>query len=74
MSSAVIVPDLLVRAAPSLDATAFLEANFKHAEDAPLLPGRIAIYRDGVYVGRGQMAMTAKDEDASGVEPPKNLA
>jgi len=63
MSSAVIAPDLLVRAAPSLDATAFLEANFKHAEDAPLLPGRVAIYRDGVYVGRGQMAMTAKDED-----------
>src|SRR5712672_210795 len=63
MSSAVIVPDLLVRAAPALDATAFLEANFKHAEDAPLLPGRVAIYRDGIYVGRGQMAMTAKDED-----------
>jgi uncharacterized protein (TIGR02231 family) len=63
ISSAIIVPDLLVRAAPALDATAFLEANFKHAEDAPLLPGRIAIYRDGIYVGRGQMAMTAKDED-----------
>jgi uncharacterized protein (TIGR02231 family) len=63
MSSTVIVPDLLVRAAPALDATAFLEANFKHAEDAPLLPGRVAIYRDGIYVGRGQMVMTAKDED-----------
>jgi uncharacterized protein (TIGR02231 family) len=63
MSSAVIVPDLLVRAAPALDATAFLEANFKHAEEAPLLPGRVAIYRDGIYVGRGQIAMTAKDED-----------
>ncbi len=63
ISSALIVPDLLVRAAPALDATAFLEANFKHAEDAPLLPGRVAIYRDGIYVGRGQMAMTAKDED-----------
>jgi uncharacterized protein (TIGR02231 family) len=63
ISSAVIAPDLLVRAAPALDATAFLEANFKHAEDAPLLPGRVAIYRDGIYVGRGQMAMTAKDEN-----------
>jgi len=63
ISSAVIMTDLLVRAAPALDATAFLEANFKHAEDAPLLPGRVAIYRDGIYVGRGQMAMTAKDED-----------
>jgi uncharacterized protein (TIGR02231 family) len=63
ISSAVIMTDLLVRAAPALDATAFLEANFKHAEDAPLLPGQVAIYRDGIYVGRGQMAMTAKDED-----------
>jgi len=63
ISSAVIAPDLLVRAAPALDATAFLEANFKHGEDAPLLPGRVAIYRDGIYVGRGQMAMTAKDEN-----------
>jgi len=63
ISSTVVVPDLLVRAAPALDATAFLEANFKHAEDAPLLPGRVAIYRDGTYVGRGQMAMTAKDEN-----------
>ena len=57
-----IAPELLVRAAPALDATAFLEANFKHGEDAPLLPGRVAIYRDGIYVGRGQMAMTSKDE------------
>jgi uncharacterized protein (TIGR02231 family) len=63
ISSAVIAPDLLVRAAPALDATAFLEANFKHGEDAPLLPGRVAIYRDGIYVGRGQMAMTSKDEN-----------
>ena len=63
ISSTVVVPDLLVRAAPALDATAFLEASFKHAEDAPLLPGRVAIYRDGTYVGRGQMAMSPKDED-----------
>src|SRR5262249_59341044 len=63
ISSAAIAPELLVRAAPALDATAFLEANFKHAEDAALLPGRVAIYRDGTYVGRGQMAMTAKDEN-----------
>ena len=63
ISSAVIAPDLVVRAAPAIDATAFLEANFKHGEDAPLLPGRVAIYRDGIYVGRGQMAMTSKDEN-----------
>jgi len=62
ISSAEIAPDLLVRAAPALDITAFLEADFKHADDAPLLPGRVALYRDGIFVGRGQMAMTAKDE------------
>jgi uncharacterized protein (TIGR02231 family) len=63
ISSAAITPDLVLRAAPAVDATAFLEADFKHAEDAPLLPGPVAIYRDGAYVGRSQMAMTAKDED-----------
>jgi uncharacterized protein (TIGR02231 family) len=45
-----------------LDPTAFLEASFKQAEDAPLLPGRTAIYHDGVFVGRGQMTAASKDE------------
>ena len=62
VATAVIAPDLLVRTAPALDATAFLEASFKQAEEAPLLPGRIALYRDGIFVGRGQMALTPKDE------------
>jgi uncharacterized protein (TIGR02231 family) len=62
VSSAVLAPDLMVRAVPVLDPTAFLEASFKQNEDAPLLPGRFAIYRDGVFVGRGQMAAAGKDE------------
>lgn len=62
VSSANIAPDLTVRAVPVIDPTAFLEASFKQTEDAPLLPGRIAIYRDGVFVGRGLMAAAAKDE------------
>jgi len=62
VSSANIAPDLTVRAVPVLDPTAFLEASFRQTEDAPLLPGRVAIYRDGVFVGRGQMAAAAKDE------------
>ena len=62
MSTAAIAPDLLVRTAPALDAAAFLEASFKQAEEAPLLPGRVALYRDGIFVGRGQMALTPKDE------------
>jgi len=62
ISSASIAPDLTVRAVPVVDPTGFLEASFKQAEDAPLLPGRVAIYRDGMFVGRGLMAAAAKDE------------
>lgn len=57
-----IAPKLVVRAAPALDPTGYLEASFTQSDDAPLLPGRIAIYRDGIYVGRGQMKLTPKDE------------
>ena len=62
VSTATISPDLAVRSAPVRDPTAFLEASFKQGEDAPLLPGRISIYRDGVFVGRGQMAAANKEE------------
>ena len=62
ISTATIAPDLLVRATPALDETAYLEASLKHAEEAPLLPGRVALYRDGIFVGRGHMTLTPKDE------------
>jgi uncharacterized protein (TIGR02231 family) len=62
ITAATITPELLVRATPALDSTGFLEAGFKHGEEAPLLPGRVAIYRDGIFVGRGQMPLTAKEQ------------
>ncbi|MBR0694124.1 mucoidy inhibitor MuiA family protein [Bradyrhizobium lablabi] len=62
ISTATIVPDLAVRAVPVIDSTAFLEASFVQGEDAPLLPGQVSIYRDGMFVGRGKLAATAKDE------------
>jgi uncharacterized protein (TIGR02231 family) len=62
IAGATLAPDLLVRAVPALDETAFLEASFKQGDEAPLLPGRTSLYRDGVFVGRGQMALTRKDE------------
>ncbi len=62
IASATIAPELLVRAAPVVDETAYLEATFKQAEEAPLLPGRVSVYRDGTFVGRGQMALAQKDE------------
>lgn len=62
IASASIAPDLLVRAVPVIDPTAFLEASFKQTEDAPLLPGRVSIYRDGIFVGRSRMTAAGKDE------------
>lgn len=62
ISTANIAPDLVIRSAPVLDPTAFLEASFRQSEDAPLLPGRVAIYRDGMFVGRGKMTAASKDE------------
>ncbi|KQT24899.1 MAG: mucoidy inhibitor MuiA family protein [Bradyrhizobium sp.] len=54
--------DLAVRAAPVLDPTAFLEASFKQTDDTTLLPGKVAIYRDGIFVGRGKITASARDD------------
>jgi uncharacterized protein (TIGR02231 family) len=62
ISTATLAPELLVRATPALDETAYLEAALKHTEDAPLLPGRVSLYRDGIFVGRGEMPLTPKDD------------
>jgi uncharacterized protein (TIGR02231 family) len=62
ISTATIAPDLVVRAAPVLDPAAYLEASFVQNEDAPLLPGKVSIYRDGAFVGVSHMAAAAKDE------------
>jgi uncharacterized protein (TIGR02231 family) len=62
IASATITPDLVLRSAPVADPTAFLEASFVQSEDAPLLPGKVSIYRDGTFVGRGRMAAAGKDE------------
>ncbi|MCZ7659503.1 MAG: mucoidy inhibitor MuiA family protein [Xanthobacteraceae bacterium] len=62
IATARLAPDLVVRATPALDPTGFLEAVFKHGEEAPLLPGRVALYRDNVFVGRAALALVPKDE------------
>ncbi|MBV9564608.1 MAG: mucoidy inhibitor MuiA family protein [Bradyrhizobium sp.] len=62
ISTVSIAPELVIRSTPLLDPTAFLEASFVHGEDAPLLSGRVAIYRDGMFVGRVQMTGAGKGE------------
>jgi uncharacterized protein (TIGR02231 family) len=62
ISSFTVTPDLAIRAAPVVDPTAYLEASFKPAEDVPLLPGKVAIYRDGVFVGRSKFSTFARND------------
>ncbi|WP_085962791.1 mucoidy inhibitor MuiA family protein [Bradyrhizobium sp. ORS 285] len=62
ISTATITPDLVIRSVPVIDPTAYLEASFKQAEDAPLLPGKVSIYRDGMFVGTSKLASSGKDE------------
>lgn len=62
ITSMTVPADLAVRAAPVMDPTAFLEASFKQTDHASLLPGKVAIYRDGTFVGRGKIAASAKDD------------
>lgn len=50
---------LAARTVPELEQKAYLEAGFVHDEEAPLLAGRVALHRDGTYVGMGQFSLVA---------------
>lgn len=62
IASMSVPADLAARATPVLDPTAFLEASFRQTDDTTLLPGKVAIYRDGVFVGRGKLTGSVKDD------------
>jgi uncharacterized protein (TIGR02231 family) len=57
-----IDPALVARAVPSIDPTAYLEASFAHAGETPLFPGRVAIYRDGLYAGVSAIGLATAGE------------
>jgi uncharacterized protein (TIGR02231 family) len=56
-------PSLMVRSTPKKDATAFLHATFTHSSIAPLLPGEVSLYRDGIFIGRGQLPLIVQGEE-----------
>ena len=51
-----------VRTVPRVDPRGYLVARFANATKTPLLPGAVALYLDGVFVGRGQLALARPDE------------
>jgi len=55
----VVQPTLSVKTAPSVDPVAYVEAHFVDVEDAPILPGQVALIRDGAFVGEGRISFVA---------------
>ena len=55
---------VMVRATPSQDPTAYLYAKFDNGE-APLLPGRASIYRDGAYMGAHHLEYVAPGDSSA---------
>lgn len=53
-----VATKLEVRAVPLLSDTAYLQASFTPAEGAPLLAGKVALFRDGTFVGNGDVPFT----------------
>jgi uncharacterized protein (TIGR02231 family) len=60
----VVQPTLSLKTAPSVDPTAYVEAHFVDSEDAPILPGRVVLTRDGAFVGEGRVGFVAPGDGA----------
>jgi uncharacterized protein (TIGR02231 family) len=65
LSQTTLAPTLTAHVAPALDQTAYLEVGFTDDEQAPLLPGPVAIQRDGVFVGTGRLPLVAPGDKAT---------
>jgi uncharacterized protein (TIGR02231 family) len=52
-----IATELLVRAVPKLQPFAYLYGEVEYKGEAPLLPGGVALHRDGTYVGRTSLPL-----------------
>jgi uncharacterized protein (TIGR02231 family) len=49
---------------PKLDPNAYLTASFAAKSDAPMLPGAVNLYRDGVYMGQGSLPVLVAGDNA----------
>jgi len=56
---------LTVVSVPRLDPNAYLTATFTVKGEGPMLPGLVNLYREGVYVGQGQVPLLAATEEAT---------
>lgn len=57
---------LKIKAVPKREAKAYLYAAFTYAGETPLLPGTVALFRDGSFVGNGRLPLIAGKEHELG--------
>ena len=58
-----IEPALTIRTVPKTEPNAYLYAKLKIAKGTPLLPGRVYLFRDGTFVGTGDMPLLPPGEE-----------
>jgi len=58
-----IEPAVKIVTVPKLSAAAFVNAGFTLDSDAALLPGEVSLYRDGVFIGKGQLPLIADGQE-----------
>lgn len=56
-------PTLGCRSVPKVDTNAYLYAKVKVGKEAPMLPGMIYLFRDGTFVGTGDLPLLRPGED-----------
>jgi uncharacterized protein (TIGR02231 family) len=58
-----IEPTLGCRSVPKIDTNAYLYAKFQISKGVPLLPGTVYLFRDGTFVGNGNLPLLTAGED-----------
>ena len=58
-----IEPQLVVKTVPKEDAKAYLVAKLVLPKGSPLLPGAVSLFRDGTFVGTGQLPILSPGEE-----------
>ena len=59
ISTTSLTPELVIKATPAVDETAYLQVKLVNGDEAPLLPGTVNLTRDGSFVGSGRMGLVA---------------
>ena len=58
-----VEPVLTVRTVPKVDANAYLYAKLVLPKGSPLLPGAVSLFRDGTFVGTGELPVLSPGEE-----------